>query len=276
MYRTSRFKFGLWFCIVMVGLLAVAGGVCLGRFYLGLIKQGSVPESTKVNAGNSKPVVVPIDEKVFLLNTIPVYFLQVGVYSDLQGAEEAAKPLRVLGYNPYITQTSPLKLWLGVYQKRADTESLKQQLKDKGFSSFTASIVINGSNLRYNKGAETFILGVSPILEQYTVWLKENLALFDTDSVEKLNWNQVNQQLTVIDEVYNDLLTLSRDMTTNNPEINQSLKMLSDTIEGYQAELQQFRLQKNQQSFAALQNCLLRFIDNYQLLWDKLDNTSKT
>lgn len=276
MYRFARYKFGLWFCIAMVGLLAIAGGVYLGRFYLEIIRQSSIPESTKVNVDSTKSVVVPSDEKLLLLNTIPVYFLQVGVYTDLQGADEAADPLRVLGYNPYITQTAPFRLWLGVYQKRADTKFIKQQLRDKGFGSFTASIVINGSNLRYNRGMETFILGISPVLEQYTAWLKENLAIFDTDSVDRLNWNQVNQQFTVADKVYNNLLTSSQDLTTNNPEINQSLKMLSDTVEGYQAEMQKFRRQKNQESFAALQGRMLRFIDNYVLLWEKLDNISKT
>lgn len=276
MYRPVRFKFGLWLCILIVGWLAITGGVYLGRFYLEIIRQGNVPEGTKVNANTSKPVAVPRDEKVLQLNTIPVYYLQVGVYTDLQGAEEAAKPLRDLGYNPYITQTTPFRLWLGVYQKRADTEFIKQQLRDKGFGSFTACSVINGSNLRYNKGAEPFVQGISPVLEQYTAWLKENLALFDTDSVERLNWNQVNQQFTVMDKVYNNLVLPSRDLTTNNPEISQGLTLLSDTVEGYQAELQKFRRDKDQESFAVLQNTLLRFIDNYLLLWEKLDNISKT
>lgn len=275
MYRSIRLKIGLWFCIALVGWLAIAGGIYLGRFYLAIIRESSVPQGTKVNADTSSPVVVPGD-KLLSLNTIPVYYLQVGVYTDLLGAEEAAKPLRDLGYNPYITQTAPYRLWLGVYQKRADTEFIKQQLKDKGFGSFTASVVINGSYLKYHKGAENFMLEISPVLEQYTAWLKENLALFNTDSVERLNWNQVNKQFTIMDTVYNKLLTSSQDLTTNNQEINQSLTMLSDTAGGYQVELQKFRLQKDQQSFEALQNSLLKFVDNYVLLWEKLDNISKT
>lgn len=276
MYRPVRFKLGLWFSILIVCWLAVTGGVYLGRFYLGIIRQGNVPEGTKVNANTSKPVAAPREEKVLQLTTIPVYYLQVGVYTDLQGAEEAAKPLRVLGYNPYITQTAPFRLWLGVYQKRADTEFIKQQLKDKGFGSFTASSVINGSNLRYNKGAEPFIQDISPVLEQYTAWLKENLALFDTDSVERLNWNQIDQQFTVVDKVYNNLVVTRQGLTTNNPKISQGLTLLSDTAGGYQTQLRKFRRDKDQQSFAVLQNTLLRFIDNYLLLWERLDNISKT
>ena len=276
MYRPVRFKFGLGFCIVIVVWLAITGGVYLGRFYLEIIRQGNVPQGTKVNATTSKPVAVPSDERVLQLNTIPVYYLQVGVYTDLQGAEEAAKPLRDLGYNPYITQTAPFRLWLGVYPKRTDTEFIKQQLRDKGFGSFTASSVINGSNLRYNKGTEPFIQEISPVLEQYTAWMKENLALFDTDSVQRLNWNQVNQQFTVTDKVYDNLVLSSRGLTMNNTEISQGLTLLSDTVGGYQVQLQKFRRDKDQQSFAALQNTLLRFIDNYLLLWEKLDNINKT
>ncbi|MDT3698494.1 MAG: hypothetical protein RO469_03610 [Thermincola sp.] len=276
MYRLMRYKFGLWLGIAIISWLAIMGGVYLGRFYLGIIRQSGVPESIKVNAKASKIAVVPSDAKVLVLNTVPVYYLQVGVYSDLQGAIDAAKPVRALGYNPYITQTAPFRIWLGVYQKRADTEFIKQQLKEKGVGSFTASTVINGANLRYDKGAATFIQELTPVLEQHTAWLKENLVLFNTDSVVKLNWDQLNDQFAVIEKVYDDLLSTSRDLNTNDPEINRSLTLLNDSVQGYQVQLQNFRQQKNQQSFADLQNGLLIFVDNFQLFWEKVDKVSKT
>lgn len=276
MYRLRRIRFGRWFCIIMVGWLAVIGGIYLGRFCLGVVRQGTVPNSTMVSVKTYEPVTAPGDGKALMLNPIPVYYLQVGVYSDLVGAEEAAKPLRALGYNPYITQNAPFRLWLGVYQKRADTELVKQQLKDKGFGSFTASSVINGANLRYNKSAETFIQGISPVLDEYTVWLKENLVLFGTDSIARLNWEQVDQQLTVLDKVYNELLTSGRELNTNSPQMNRSFTALLSTVEEYQSELQNFRRQKDRQSFDALQYGLLKFIDNYLLLWEEINNISKT
>jgi len=149
-------------------------------------------------------------------------------------------------------------------------------LKEKGVGSFTASTVINGANLRYDKGAATFIQELTPVLEQHTAWLKENLVLFNTDSVVKLNWDQLNDQFAVIEKVYDDLLSTSRDLNTNDPEINRSLTLLNDSVQGYQVQLQNFRQQKNQQSFADLQNGLLIFVDNFQLFWEKVDKVSKT
>lgn len=276
MFRLRRVRLGRWFCIIMAGWLAVAGGVYLGRFCLSIVRQGTVPQDTMVNVQAYESAAALEDGKILVLNPIPVYFLQVGVYTDLQGAEEAAKPLRNLGYNPYITQTAPFRLWLGVYQKRADTELVKQQLKDKGFGSFTASTVINSGSLRYNKSAETFVRGISPVLDKYTVWLKENLVLFGTDSIDRLNWELADRQFTVLNKVYNDLLASGRDLNTNSPQINQNFSALLNITGNYQFQLRNFQRQKDRQSFESLQYGLLKFIDSYLLLWEEINNISKT
>ena len=276
MYRNIKLRLGLWLCVIAVSALGIVGAIYLGNIYLEIIKQGGVPKSTKVNNSNSKSVVALEEQKTLLLNPIPVYYLQAGVYSDVPGAQEAAKPLADLGYMPYITQSTPYRIWLGVYQKRGDTEFIKQQLKDKGFGSFTASCVINGSNVRYSKGSELFIKEITPILETYTRWLKESLTLFHADNVARLNWDLIDGQRTVIDKVYKDVSNQNREIKTNNDAINQRFAVLYDTTAGYQNQLDLFCKQRDQKAFQTLQNELLRFVDNYLLLWQEIDNISKT
>ncbi len=276
MYRNLKIRLGLWLCILSISALAVGGALYLGKLYLGIIREGGVPKSTKVDANTSKSVVARDEQKTLLLNPIPVYYLQVGVYSDLQGAQEAAVPFQEMGYMPYITQSAPYKIWIGIYQRRGDTEFVKQQLRDKGFGSFTAATVINGSNLRYNKGMEAFMMEIAPVLEVYTVWLKENLALFQADHVDRLNWDIVEKQYPVIEKVYSDIRGLNNEASSNNDAINEKFRSLNDTVGGYQTGLEVLKKQRNQESYSALQYRLLEFIDNYLLLWQRIDNISKT
>lgn len=269
-------RLGLWLSILVVSVIALGGAVFLGKMYLNIIKEGSVPKSTKVNAGSSRSVMAQDEQKTLMINPIPVYYLQAGVYTDVYGAQQAAKPFQDMGYMPYITQKSPFRIWIGVYQKRADTEYLKQQLKEKGYGSFTAATVVNGSNLRYDKGNEVFIQQMTPVMEGYTAWLGDNLPLFNADTVDHLNWVEMEKQFTVADKVYNEVAAVSKEAACNNSEINATLRSLDDTMRGYKERLGKFGECRDQSNYAMLQYQLLKFVDNYLLLWQQIDNISKT
>lgn len=275
MARNLKFRLGVAMIALSLTAFAVSGAFYLGKLYLGIVREGSMANSKKVFSRNTKSVSAQDTSKLLLLNPVPVYFLQVGVFSDLQGAKTAAKPLAELGYSPYITQSSPHKLWLGVYKNREDTEAEKRLLKDKGFGSFTGALVVNGSNLRYSRGNEAFIKEISPVLDTYTLWLKENLELFHADTVEKLDWNKMEKQETVIDSVYKRV-TYNKKIRTNNGTVNLRLGNIEDNIGGYKQQLEAFNNDKSRGAYCLLQSQLLRVIDNYQLLLQEIDNISKT
>ncbi len=275
MRRGMTMRFGILLFILLVSCLAVGISFCLGQLYLSIIKEGTVPRSTKVNTDNSKSVAASDNRRVLFLDPIPVYYLQAGVYSDLQGAQQAAQFLKEMGYHPYVTQSAPYKIWIGVYQKRERTETIKQQLKDKGIGSFSGSAVINGSNLWYGEGNETFINQIAPVLRAYTAWLKENLKIFHADRVEDLQWSVVSSQITVIGKVYEEIQSFAV-VRTNSDTINKRFENLMDTVEGYHAQLDNFQQLRNQENFRLLQYRLLNFVDNYLLLWQEIDNIDKT
>lgn len=275
MSRNLKFRLGVAMIALSLTAFAASGAFYLGKLYLNIVKEGSTANSKKVFSRSAASVTAQDKSKLLLLNPVPVYFLQVGVFSDLQGAEEAAKPLIEMGYSPYITQSAPHKLWVGVYKNREDTESVKRLLKDKGFGSFTGALVVNGSNLRYGKGNEAFVKEISPVLDTYTLWLKENLEIFHTDTVEKLNWDQIKKQETVIDNVYKNV-TANKTIRTNKETINLRLGYIEDTIGGYKQQLEAFNNGKSREAYCLLQFQLLRVIDNYQLLLQEIDDMSKT
>lgn len=262
--------------ILFIGFVAVFGAIGLGRFYLRIVKEGSVPKYTKVTTDISKSVAAEGKYKYFQLNPIPVYFLQVGVYSDTAGAQEAAEPLMEAGYAPYITQMAPYKIWIGIYQNRSDLEIIKQQLKDKGFGGFTGSIVVNGADLKYAAGREIFIKEITPLLEAYSSWLKENLQLFHVDQLERINWQDFEKQVTVAAKVYEEAGRLDGEFSSNNVDINRGFEELRNMMEEYHRQLAVFMKEKDQTNYQKLQCRLLQFIDKYQQVWQQIDNVSKT
>ncbi len=267
---------GLWLGIFLVFAAAVGGAYFLGKLYLGLIKLGNVPQTTKVYSGGSRPVTAREDRKLLGLNPIPVYYLQAGVYSDLTAASEAAKPLTELGYLPYITRSAPYRIWVGVYQKRDDTEMSKSRLKDKGIGSFTGSVVLNGSSLRYGDGSEVLIKGIAPLLEAYTAWLKENLALFNADRVDRLDWSGFEKRDPVRAKLSQDIQGLADQAGSSSKNLPEQLKHLQDTVNRYEQQLKVFRSHRTPQNYAALQYCVLEVIDNYLGLWREINDLTKT
>lgn len=274
--RRIRLQIGYILCILFIGLIAVAGAVGLGRFYLKIVREGSIPRYTKVTADGAKSVAAGDQYKMVMLTPIPVYFLQAGVYSDVAGARDAAGSLEEAGYTPYITESNPHKIWLGVYLERSDTELVKQQLKDKGVGSFTASIVINGVNLRYGRGSENFVKQITPVLEVYTSWVKENLQVFHSDNVKRLNWPVIEKQAAVAAEVYKEVQQVGSELKSNHEGINRSFAALGAAMEEYHEQFDGFMKKKDQKTYEMMQYRLLRFIDKYQQLWQEIDNVSKT
>ena len=276
MYRNIRMRLGFFACVIFICAISVSGAYYLGKLYLGIIREGAVPKSTRVSSGSYQSTAAPEELKLLSLDPIPVYYLQAGVFSDMEGARVAAEPLEELGYIPYITRSAPYRLWIGVYQKRGDADLVKVQLRDKGIGSFTGSVVINGSNLRYSKGNEAFIKETAPVLETYTTWLKANLALFSADNAGRLDWIEIEKQGSVIDEVYNDIVNTKKDTESNSEELNRMFGAIEDTVGRYKEQLNVFKKQHNTRNFAVLQCRLLEFIDNYQLLRREIDNINKT
>jgi len=262
--------------ILFIGVVAVIGAIGLGRFYLRIVKEGTVPKYTKVTTDISKSVAAEGKYKYLQLYPIPVYFLQVGVYSDTAGAQEAAEPLTEAGYAPYITQMAPYKIWIGIFQNRSDSEIIKQHLKDKGFGGFTGSIVVNGANLKYEAGRETFIKGITPLLEANSSWLKVNLQLFHVDQSESINWQDFEEQVSVAAEVYKEVGRLNGEFSSNNVDINRGFEELRKTMEEYHRQLAVLLKEKDQTNYQILQCRLLQFIDKYQQVWQQIDNISKT
>lgn len=276
MRRRIGLNFGAALAVLLVIAAAVGSSYFLGKLYLGIIKEGVVPKSTKVGSGEAKSVVAQDEQKRLFLNPIPVYYLQAGVYSDMEGAKQALTPFEELGYIPYITQQSPHKIWIGVYQKREDTESIKLQLREKEYSSFTGSTVINGGSLLYGKGSEAFINQVSPVLELYTAWLAENLPLFQGSDTERLNWTEIEKQISVAERVYLKLKDIVPHVNSNSESINHGFGELWDTVERYNEKLNVLRKQRNSEAYYALQYELLSFVDKYHFLWKEISNVSKT
>ncbi|PKM82983.1 MAG: hypothetical protein CVU89_02320 [Firmicutes bacterium HGW-Firmicutes-14] len=274
--RKIRIKVGILICTAAIFAAAVGGAYLLGEFYLDIIKKGYVHQGTRVSSDGTESVVAEEEEKTLFLNPIPVYYLQAGVYSDMAGARQAAKPLEEMGLVPYITNGAPYRIWIGVFQKRSDAEPVKQILREKGISSFTGSVVINGSNLKYSKGREVFIRQVSPVLEAHTNWLKENLDLFHADCAERLNMEVLREKLSVVDSVYKDIESLDRELDTNSGNISRQLEKLRSSVTEFHKQLFVFRDKGDQDSYALLQFKMLAYIDNYLTLWWEIDNISKT
>jgi len=194
----------------------------------------------------------------------------------MEGAGKAAKPLKDLGYQPYITRQAPFRIWVGVFRERKDTEQLKQELKDKGFGSFTGSVVINGGNLQYGKGREIFIKEITPLLKAYTTWLKENLILFGSGTPGSLNFSKDGVQPTVLEEVYREVQVLQKEVNSNSETMNKRFANVNKSIGDFNSQFNTFMEEKDYREFVMLQYRLLGFIDNYLLLWQEIDNINKS
>lgn len=275
MVSIFRQRLGVGLLVIIITAVAVLGAFYLGRLYIDIVREGSYSGSKRVISNKSKSVVAQDEGKILLLNPVPVYFLQAGVYSDMKGAQDAAKPLSSLGYRLYITQSAPHKIWIGIYKNRSDTETVKRKLMEKGYGSFTGAVVVNGENLRYRKGNEALVKQIAPVLETYTLWLRENLELFHAGSIDRLNNEVFLKQTTVVDTVYKAFDANSQ-IRTNSENVNRRFGSIEVTVRGYKQELEAFKKQKTADRYSLLQSQLLRFIDNYLLLLQEIDNLSQT
>ncbi len=269
-----RQRMGIGLMVISLTAFAVLGAFYLGGLYIDIMRQGTYSGSTRVISNQSKSVAAQDEGELLTLNPVPVYFLQVGVYSDMQGAKAAAQPLIDLGYRPYITQTVPHKIWIGVYKNREDTEKVKKQLIEKSLSTFTGAVVVNGENLRYKKGSEALIKEITPLLEAYTLWLKENLEICHAGSADRLNVDLVQRQATVVDNVYKTIG--NNHLRTKSEVINRRFGNIEDVIMEYKQELDAFKNKVTSERYSMLQFQLLSFIDNYLILRQEIDNLSQT
>lgn|GEM_PF-1789248 len=277
MYKERlRLRAGIMIGIMCICAVAVAGAFYLGQTYLRIIREGKPPEGARVKADNSAAVVARDEVKTLFLNPVAVYYLQAGVYSDLQGAGEAVLPLEEMGYAPYVTATAPYRIWVGVYQKRTDTEIIKSRLREQGISSFTGSVVINGSNLRYSRGSEIFIKETAPVLEAYTAWLEENLQIFNAGEVDGLDWSLTEKQFTVCERVYTEVRVFDNELRSNHKTLDIRFSKLRDAVSAFEGQSHVFRENRDSEDYMLLQNRMLSFIDNYLLLWQEIENSSKT
>jgi len=277
MRRIIRFRpgVGILLCFFAISAAAVVGACLLGKTFIMIISEGKAPESTRVMTDDSRPVAVREENSNLLLEPVPVYYLQVGVYSERRGAEEAAKPLYELGYNPYITRNAPYRIWVGVFRERKDTEQLKLALKEQGYGSFTGAVVINGENLQYGKGRELFIKEIGPVLEAYTAWLKESLAVLPSGS-SAFDFEKASARLSVLENVYRETQLLESEVEYNSDLINTRIREVHQSIGNFHGQLKIHLETKDSGGLVSLQYKLLEFMDNYLLLWQEINSISKT
>lgn len=278
MRRIIRFRPGMGVLLCFLAVLAVsaAGAYLLGKTFITIISEGKHPERTKVMTGDSRPVAAREEKSHLLLDPVPVYYLQAGVYTDRGGAEEAVKPLQELGYNPYITRNAPYRIWVGVFRERKDTEQLKLALKEQGYGSFTCAVVINGENLQYGQGRELFIKEIRPVLEAYTAWLKDSLAVLPSGSSEAMDFGGDSARLSVLEEVYRKTQLLESEVSSNSNLMNTRFRDVHQSIGNFHGQLNIFMETKDPDGIVLLQYKLLEFMDNYLLLWQEINNISKT
>lgn len=278
MRRIIRFRpgVGILLCFFAISAAAVVGACLLGKTFIMIISEGKPPESTRVMTGDSRPVAAREEKSNLLLDPVPLYYLQAGVYTDRGGAEEAVEPLQELGYYPYITRNAPYRIWVGVFRERKDTEQLKLALKEQGYGSFTCAVVINGENLQYGQGRELFIKEIGPVLEAYTAWLKESLAVLPSGSSEALGFGANSARLSVLEEVYQKTQLLETEVSSNSNLMNTRFRDVHQSIGNFHAQLNIFLETKDPDGIVLLQYKLLEFMDNYLLLWQEINNISKT
>ncbi|WP_418790755.1 SPOR domain-containing protein [Phosphitispora sp. TUW77] len=267
---------GILLCFFGVSAASLAGAYLLGKTFLMIIGEDKLPESTRVMTGDPRPAAAQVQKYNLLLDPVPVYYLQVGVYSDPEGALEAAKPLRDMGYNPYITKYAPYRIWVGVFRERKDTEQLKQELKEYGYGSFTGAVVINGKNLQYGKDSELFIKEISPVLKAYTAWLKEVLIVLPSGSSEILDFRKERNRFSVLEEVYQKIPLPESEVKFKNHLMNTRFRNVDQSISNFHTQLNEcFELQ-DPDMIVLLQYKLLEFIDNYLLFCQEINNISAT
>ncbi|MBU7008732.1 SPOR domain-containing protein [Phosphitispora fastidiosa] len=273
-----RFRPGMGFmlCFLAVCAAAAVGAYVLGETFIKIISEGKPPESTRVITVDSRPVAASEEKSNLLLDPVPLYYLQVGVYTDRGGAEEAVKPLHELGYNPYITRNAPYRIWVGVFRERKDTEQLKVALKEQGYGSFTGAVVINGENLLYGQERERLIKEIGPALEAYTAWLKESVAVLPSESPEALDFDSDSTRLSVLEEVYRKTQLLEFEGSSGSDLMNNRFRDVHQSIGNFHNQLNIFLETKDPEGVVLLQYKLLEFMDNYLLLWQEINNISKT
>jgi len=249
-------------------IISILFGQLLGGYYIyNLLVEdnlGNENQQAQVQI-HSGPVA---KKKVLRLEPIKFYTIQLGIFPDVQSAQETINKLLNLGIRPFVSTGPPYKIWIGCFSEINSGRRLENSLAQQGFAAFIGEGLINDKALKFPGNNIYMQEKFAPLLNNYNIVLSHSLKMFKSPSfgeykpeiwdemIKKLQ-QEINIVVTETDEIF------KLDTTVNYGE---NLSKLKNKIINYRNGLDKIRETRRDEAVLQSQGHLLELIAAYHNL----------
>lgn len=266
-------SFATGFAMLGIVLLALSGGMLLGKYYTGALQEWG-PDRPR-QAGPGAKAVIAEEARNLIMEPVAFYFVQAGVFSDRAGAEAGTADLVKAGFRPYIGQQPPYRVFVGVFGDRDSAVKFQGQLKEQGFGGFIQTVVLHNRDIVVTTGSAQAAKDLELFLADYTVWFQANAGLWQrvsmTDGDPQTFAAQTEKVIKVFHRLPGHLGGQIADLS-----FREKLDTLYNVTGKYVSQLENLKKNGDEKKFREAQRQFIEVIENYSLFLRELSNISKT
>lgn len=175
------------------------------------------------------------------IKPIPIYILQLGVYNDINTAQNDAKKFSVKGIVTYIENNNSYRLITDIYTQEKFLNLKKEQLEKKGLSLYVVkSLILNDKHYLNISEKENMHNQLNNLYIKYSQWLGKN-ELYWVEK-EKLT-NSPNGKESILskkEKIINEYTELDNFMKTLYSDIKE--EKLKDKIKNLDEITNQYKV----------------------------------
>ncbi|KNZ69575.1 Sporulation domain-containing protein [Thermincola ferriacetica] len=251
-----------------VSALAIFFSAILGKAYLGILKSGG--EKRTSQPPGAKAVVAEKQAGSVALTPVPVFYLQGGVYSDLESARQAAGDFLSLGLDPFITEKAPYRLYIGFFGTREEAYKFKDYLKEKEVGAFVQANMLNATELSFPEEKAELVYKWAPFLEKCSLFIKSLGNSCSFGSFERADRQAIERALVPIMGELDFLIAELDKKMPESGEFGVAVNGLADSARLLKADMVKLQSQWNQDNYNQVAKGLIQFVQAYINCWDQL------
>lgn len=242
-------------CVIIS--FSIIAGIFLGSFYINRLQEAD------------NHYTAPVDKTMVLrLEPYSFYTIQLGIFPEKEQVFDITKKLTEIGLYPYITKTSPYKVWLGCFSEMKNGEELVKHLTNEKFEAFIGEGIINDRSLKFPSKNSFMKEKISPLLGKYNLVISHSLKMFKGPSFGEYKLSLWESMISKIKKEINDAVK-ETDKILSSEEATiyeQNIRKIKEKMMDYSKAISEIQVSKTDKKVLYSQQSLLELIASYHNL----------